>query len=185
MEHEEGVGLLIERATRGNPVDYFPDDEKPARQGYEEEQVEESWDEFWASQRPRRRKTETIRGVRVEVPTDLPLSFEQDLHDIQETNEEEDVRFLLQTLFGRDVLDEWVDAGMTALELKVVLAWGYANGSGTPITKQEAFELVTQGKAPARHAQHLNRAARRSASKNTGGRSKPTFDANTRSRHNS
>lgn len=159
--------------------------ETPEVLEFDEPEVHESWDEFWSSQSNRRRQTETILGVKVPIPTDLPLSFERDLQDIQDTTEEQDVRFLLETLFGRDVLDEWVDVGMTALQLKVVLAWGFANGSGTPITWHEAFELVTEGKAPARPGQPQNRAARRHASKSIGGQSRRISGANTRSHHHS
>lgn len=142
-----------------------------------------AWDAFWDEIRAGGR-TETIRGVTVRVPTDIPLAVERRMEELQDSSAMEDVAELVAKIFGADVLDQWIDAGMGMLEFKTVIAWGMAQGTGQDISFRDAYERIRaadEGKAPA----GANRAARRAASKkpsgSSGGRSKPTSSASTRS----
>lgn len=143
------------------------------------------WDAFWAEVQAKG-ATEVIRGVEVVVPTDLPLSFQMRMNALKDSDRDEDVRELVGLIFGAGVLDQWVDADMGAQELKVVLAWGVANGGGKPVTFREAYDMVMEaeaaGKAP---SPQPNRATRRAASTGrssaSGGALKPTSRANTAS----
>lgn len=139
----------------------------------------ESWDAFWGEVQGA--GTETIRGVEVPVPTDVPLAMEQRLKALQDDESEDAVREMVALLFGGNVFDSWVANGMGLLEFKTVLAWGMAHASGTKVTFREAYDTVVaaeagEGKAP-------NRAARRASSNarsaSTGGPSKRTSSAST------
>jgi hypothetical protein len=143
-----------------------------------------SWDAFWAEVNAGDAPTETIRGVTVRVPSDLPLGFQQRMNELRDSSRDEDVRELVALVFGPGVLDQWIAADMGSREFKVVLAWGIANGGGKPTSFREAFELVTaaeaEGKAPSAQP---NRAARRAATNSpssaTGRTSKRTSSAST------
>lgn len=146
-----------------------------------------SFDAFWAEVSGS--GTETIRGVEVTIPTDVPIAMELRIQQLQESESEQDVRELIGLLFGGDALDQWAAAGMGLRELQTVLTWGVARASGVEMSFREAYDTVTaaassEGKAPA-----PNRAARRSASKRpsagTGGRSAQTSAASTASRRKS
>lgn len=143
--------------------------------GDDEPEDHQSWDDFWAEVVPDRR-TETIRGVEVDVPHDLPLKFSQELQGLMESEREEDVRFLVGELFGEGTMDAWITAGMTAPEFQTVLVWGIAQGQGQEITFREAYEIVRTGgksrKPPA--------SPRKPGG--TGGRSKRTSGGSTTSR---
>lgn len=108
----------------------------------------QGWDDFWseiqAEQLAERgdAATETVRGVLVKVPFNLPMRFERLLDGLDGSATGEKVRQLLVDLFGVDVLDQWIDAGMDSLEFKVVLRWSIAHGRGRPITFREAYEQV-------------------------------------------
>lgn len=141
-----------------------------------------SWDAFWDDIRASGR-TETIRGVTVQVPTDIPLAVERRMEELQDSSALEDVAELVAGIFGADVLEQWIDAGMGTIEFKTVVAWGMAQGTGQDIDFRDAYERVRaadEGKPPG-----PNRAARRAASKKpsaaTGGRSKRTSSASTAS----
>lgn len=149
------------------------------------EQEYPSWDAFWAEVAPELVRTETIRGVKVEIPSNLPLSFDQRM---AAAASEVAIRALLAEIFGTDVLDKWTKAGMGHLELQVVLTWAVANGQGRATGYREAYDLVRNaGKAPAPANREERRAAvaRKPAaprpSAATGGRSKPTSSASTTS----
>ncbi|MCG5220263.1 hypothetical protein [Streptosporangium sp. KLBMP 9127] len=108
-----------------------------------------SWDAFWsqieADQKPR---TEVIRGVTVTVPRDLPLRVTRKIERLQHSDKEEDIASLLADVFGGDVLDTWIEAGMGATELQTVLAWAIAQASGTDISFRQAYDRVLErGKA--------------------------------------
>lgn len=140
----------------------------------------ESFDSFWASVSAGR--TETIRGVEVQTPTDIPLAMEMRLKALEDSEAEDDIREMVGLLFGADVLGEWRERGMGLLEFKTVLAWGMAHAGGSKVTFREAYDIVVaaeadEGKAPSGQ----NRAVRRSRSASTGGRSKPTSRASTAS----
>lgn len=141
-----------------------------------------SWDAFWAEVNAKAR-TEIIRGVEVRVPTDIPLAVERRMEELSESTAIEDVAELVASIFGVDVLGQWIDAGMGSTEFKTLIAWATAQGNGRDISFREAYEKVRdadEGKPGG-----PNRAARRAASKKpsarTGGRSKPTSNANTES----
>lgn len=147
------------------------------------ENAHESWDAFWAeverAERAERKgpQTQVIRGVEVVVPHDLPLLFERTLDQLKGS---EDFKELLAALFGADVLDAWVKAGMKDREFEVVFAWGYANGKGKPTTFAEAYELH---KARESTGKDETGSARTSgASANSGQSSKQTSSGSTGSR---
>jgi hypothetical protein len=144
----------------------------------------ESWDAFWAEASGGR--TTVIRGVEVPVPTDVPLAMEQRIEELQDSESKEDLAELLAMLFGQDVLDQWMDAGMGMLELQTVMAWAMAQAGGRDISFTEALELVRSGEAgklpgpkgPNRAARRATGApAKRSAA--GGGRSKRTSSVST------
>lgn len=140
-----------------------------------------SWDDFWAeierAELAERDEaaTEVIRGVRVVVPHDLPLRFDRKLIAVQESDDMTDVHDLVTDLFGDDVFERWVAAGMTSIEFQTVLAWGIAHGKGRRVSFAEAYEVVRSGKD--RQSQSTKQASKRS-----GGASKPTSRASTGSR---
>ncbi len=142
----------------------------------------QSWDEFWTEASGGR--TETIRGVEITVPTDIPLAMEQRMAELRESEDEESFAELIALLFGVDALSDWRSNGMGLRELKTVLAWGVAQADGQELTFQQAFELVQREEASAGKPagpKGPNRAARRAQSKSTGGPSKRTSSANTAS----
>lgn len=141
----------------------------------------QGWDAFWAEVNAKG-ATETIRGVTVPVPTDLPLGFQQRMNALRDSDRDEDVQELVALIFGAGILDQWIAAGMGTREFQVVLGWGVANGGGKPTTFREAYDMVAaaeaEGKGPG-----PNRATRRAATKKpsstTGGPSKRTSPAST------
>jgi hypothetical protein len=149
-----------------------------------EAETYESWDAFWAEQAAKQR-TETIRGITVPVPSDLPLSLQARLTDLQDSEDEDDVAELVGLLFGEGILDRWRAAGMGLLELQVVLAWGLAHAAGREVTFAQAHAMVLRASedaagnllGPANRAER--RAASRSQSAAGGGPSKPTSSAST------
>ncbi|MFJ6935687.1 hypothetical protein [Streptomyces sp. NPDC101132] len=144
----------------------------------------ESWDDFWAEVNGA--GTETIRGVEVPVPTDLPLIMEQRLEALADEDSEDAVREMVGLLFGEDVLDQWIANRMGLRELKTAIAWGTANAGGTRVSFREAYESVLKGEAEA-EGKAPNRQARRAAAKTgqrprsaaTSGRSNATSSAST------
>jgi hypothetical protein len=145
----------------------------------------ETWDAFWSEVSSGR--TEVIRGIEVRVPTDMPLVMERRIDELRESEAEEDVAELVALLFGEDILDAWIDAGMGSMEFQTVLTWGMAQAGGQDISFADALDLVRNGggegkqvgpKGPNRAARRATGApARRSAA--GGGRSKPTSRAST------
>ena len=98
----------------------------------------------------------------------------------------ESTRGLLGDLFGADVLDRWIDGGMTETELQVVLLWGMAHGKGQPMTHQQAYDAYrrAEGKAPAGAAAPARSSkpnARKKPRAATGGPSKRTSAGSTSS----
>ncbi|MGW4602743.1 hypothetical protein ACWENS_05635 [Streptomyces sp. NPDC004532] len=138
----------------------------------------ETFDEFWASVAAAR--TEVIRGVEVAVPTDMPLAMSHRLEELQDSERDEDLHELVGILFGGEVLADWIDAGMGAVEFQTVLVWGLAHASGQDMSFREAHRVAleaAEGKAPA--GRPANRAARRSQSAAGGGPSKRTSGGST------
>lgn len=145
----------------------------------------ETWDAFWSEVGGGR--TETIRGVQVRVPSDMPLAMERRIEELRDSEAEEDVAELVSLLFGADVMDEWISAGMGALEFQTVLTWGMAQAGGRDLSFGEALDLVREGagegkpqgpKGPNRAARRAEPAKRSAAG---GGRSKRTSSGSTTS----
>ncbi|MCX5197229.1 hypothetical protein OOK31_25580 [Streptomyces sp. NBC_00249] len=134
----------------------------------------DSFDAYWAEVSST--ATETIRGVTVRVPFDIPMAMEQRLADLQESAREEDLAELVSLLFdiGPDAFATWKQAGMGATEFQVVLAWGMAHADGQAMTWAEAHALVLRATSEGKAQAAPNRAARRASSASTGGRSKAT-----------
>ncbi|MCX4540501.1 hypothetical protein [Streptomyces sp. NBC_01565] len=141
--------------------------------------AEQSWDQFWDEVRGRR--TTVIRGIEVPVPGDMPMRLRRRIEELQDSEDEEHIAELVALLFGQDVFGAWEDAGIGAFEFQVILTWGIAQATGREgFTFEQAFDAVRNGEeGKALGVQPPNRAARRSQSAATGGRSKPTSRAST------
>jgi len=143
----------------------------------------ESWDAFW--QEASGGRTEVIRGVEVQVPTDMPLVMEKRIEELSDSEAEEDLAELIAMLFGEDVLGAWIENGMGAREFQTVLTWGMAQAGGRDISFGEALELVRSGGGEGKTLgpKGPNRAARRSApakrSAAGGGQSRRTSSGST------
>lgn len=122
-----------------------------------------SYEAFWAEQLGEV-QYETIRGVRVEVPRDMPLRLLRQIERQANADASLDVvQAMAAALFGADVIGRWVEAGMGMKEFQVVIRWGTEHAKGNPVTWKQAFDLVEEaGKAPPGRAR----------SKSTGGRSR-------------
>ncbi|MFJ3834439.1 hypothetical protein ACIPY6_02860 [Streptomyces sp. NPDC090054] len=141
----------------------------------------QSWDEFKAEHFGTR--TEVIEGVEVAVPSDVPLNFTALFSELSTESEIEAFPDAVAVLYGEGVFEQWVKNGMGTKGLLTALMWGYMQGSGQDVTFVDAYLVVTSddpGKAVA--AAVGNRAARRSQSRPTGGRSSRTSAASTASR---
>lgn len=137
----------------------------------------QSWDAFWAEAAPREQVE--IRGVTVQVPTDMPLGVEQRIEELQDSTALEDIAELVSLIFGADCIEPWRKAGMGLREFQTVLTWGLARAGGRDMTFAEAFALVEEGGTPGKAGP--NRAARRQRSAATGGPSKRTSSGSTAS----
>ncbi|MFE5895830.1 hypothetical protein ACFQ67_00115 [Streptomyces sp. NPDC056488] len=141
--------------------------------------MSQSWDDFktetWGN------RTEVIENVTVRVPTDVPFGFEERLSELSASSAREDVEELVESLFGPDVLDQWIDAGMGVMGLMTVLTWGMAQAGGqTGFTFKDAWNaLNSDDPGKALEPQPRNRAERRERSRSTGGRSKRTSSGST------
>lgn len=159
------------------------------RRGGDDED-EDEFVAFWA-QHGKPSETKRILGVDVVVPTDVPLSFEDRLDELQESNSREDLETLLEILFGEGTITQWKANGCTTAQYRLLLAWGMLNAQHGPTSFEQAAERVAnaekaaaEGKAPA-----PNRATRRAAassktaaSDRAGRTSSRISAANTRSR---
>lgn len=146
----------------------------------------ETWDAFWSEAMGDR--TTVIRGVEVRVPTDVPLAMERRIEELRDSEAEEDLAELLSMLFGADVLEAWMAAGMGALELQTLMAWGMAQAGGRDLSFDEALQMVLSGEAgKSLGPKGPNRATRRATgapakrSAAGGGQSKRTSRASTSS----
>ena len=140
--------------------------------------AEQSWDDFWAE--VSHAETTTIRGVEVPVPSDMPMKLRRRVEELQDSEEDEHIIELVSLLFGSGVFDEWEDAGLGIVEFRTILTWGIAHAFGRDMTFAQALEAVRAGEeGKALGVPQPNRAARRSQSAATGGRSKRTTSAST------
>jgi hypothetical protein len=141
----------------------------------------QSWDDFWAEVTPAQR-TETICGVEVLVPQDMPLNLAARLEQLEQSESEDDLHELVSLLFGEGALEDWTAEGMTVRQFQVALAWGIAHANGQNVSFAEAaarVQAAEQGKAQPNRA--ARRAAARPRSAGTGGRSSRTSTASTAS----
>lgn len=142
--------------------------------------AEQSWDAFWAEVGGRR--TTVIRGVEVPVPTDVSLRLRRRIEELQDSEDENHIAELVALVFGQDVFWAWEEAGIGAFEFQVILTWGMAQAFGREdYTFEQALDAVRKGEEGKALGVPANRAARRSRSAATGGRSKPTSRASTAS----
>ncbi|MFF9197344.1 hypothetical protein ACF09L_19260 [Streptomyces sp. NPDC014779] len=142
-----------------------------------------SWDDF--KREVFGDRTEIIEGVEVKVPTDVPFGVAARMGDLSESSAQEDFEELVCALFGPEVFEQWMEAGMGQIGLMTVLTWGMAQAAGNDISFQEAYTAIVSGdpgKAMSPEAPAPNRAARRSRSGSTGGQSRRTSPASTGSK---
>lgn len=153
----------------------------------EQETEHQGFDAFWAEQLRKeaaergQAPTETIRGVTVKVPQDLPMRFRAMARGMRNEQGDEAFKELLAALFGTDVLDAWDKNGMGAREFRTVLAWGLAHGDGNPISWQQAYEQVMAKEEDGDAGKESSSARKSGGSAGTGRSSKPTSGANTSS----
>lgn len=159
-----------------------------------DEAVELEQDDFLAFWRTREAssapETKRILGVDVVVPTDMPLRVETMAGRMKDTQNPAELKTLLAELFGANHLDVWIANGLTVGMMKVILAWGITNATGTPTTFERALELAEQAEADEKAGKDQpvpNRADRRVSSgtgksASTGPSSSRTSAANTTSR---
>ncbi|MGW8374261.1 hypothetical protein [Streptomyces sp. ODS28] len=117
------------------------------------------FDAFFAEQSaPRWGATLRLYGREYHLPSSLPLLFTLQMERVKDSDDPDDIRRLLSSLFGPRALDEWAEAGMTDKQLGIVLLWSAANireaGSvsiaeaAALYDEQEAAKAGGQGKAP-------------------------------------
>lgn len=138
-----------------------------------------SWDDF--KREVFGDRTEIIEGVEVRVPTDVPFGVSARMGDLSESSAQEDFEELVAALFGPEVFEQWMEAGMGQIGLMTVLTWGMAQAAGNDISFQDAYQAIVSGDPGKAMSPAPNRAARRSQSASTGGRSKRTSPASTNS----
>ena len=137
------------------------------------------FDAFWSSYRPA--QTIVVLGQEIEVPTDLPVELALGAGQL-DTSDLGGLQRVLGDIYSGETVDAWVDAGIGAMQMAVILAWTLAHIQGEPISFADALERCqSQGKAPA-----PNRATRRAATRSRssapiGRPSLPTSAANTAS----
>lgn len=106
----------------------------------------------------------SLYGSTYRLPDSLPLMFTLQMERVQSSSDPTDVRRMLATLYGVDVLDTWAEHGMTDRQLGVVLIYSAGNirtpGSVTMPRAAELYAEQEAGKATA-----PNRAARRAKPK--------------------
>ncbi|MFI9203335.1 hypothetical protein [Streptomyces sp. NPDC053048] len=124
------------------------------------------FDAFFAEEsatRPRERLT--LYGTTYVLPESLPLMFTLQMERVQNSSDPADVRKMLATLYGADVLDVWAERGMTDRQLGVVLIYSAANiRNPGSVSMARAAELYAQQEA-GKAAAPANRAGRRKTTK--------------------
>ncbi len=124
------------------------------------------FDAFFAEESATRpREQLTLYGTTYTLPESLPLLFTLQMERVQDSSDPGDVRKMLATLYGGDVLDTWAEAGMTDRQLGVVLIYSAGNiRNPGSVTMQRAAELYAEQEA-GKAAAPANRAARRAKTK--------------------
>lgn len=131
----------------------------------DEDDFETAWTHYRAQ---RERPTKHVLGVDVEVPTDIPLLFEDKFRELADSKKVEHFAELLVMLFGAGTYDQWKANGITESQLRILTVWGISNANGRPTTFAKAVEIVTQAEADEAAGKLIpvpNRAARRASSK--------------------
>ncbi|MEV6073957.1 hypothetical protein AB0L80_02400 [Streptomyces sp. NPDC052069] len=123
------------------------------------------FDAFFAEESATRvAQTISLYGTTYQLPDSLPLMFTLQMERVQNSSNPDDVRKMLATLYGVDVLTTWAEHGMTDRQLGVVLIYSAGNirtpGSVTMPRAAELYAEQEAGKATA-----PNRAARRAKPK--------------------
>lgn len=118
------------------------------------------FDQFFAenSTKPRFGAVLVLYGREYVLPTSLPLLFTLQMERVKHSNDPDDIRRLLSSLFGPHALDEWAENGMEDDQLGIVLIWAAANSrepgclsiheAAQLYFEREAGEEGEQGKAP-------------------------------------
>lgn len=101
-----------------------------------EVELVDDFDAFWAAKKAKQPHTR-IRGVVVPIPLDLPLALIAQMQGATVADEDAN-RATLAEVYGEDVIEKWIGAGMGAREFFVVLTWSFVRGSGGSITFEEA-----------------------------------------------
>lgn len=133
---------------------------------------EDDFDAAWAHYRARNKPitTKRILGVDVEVPTDVPMIFEDKFNELKDSKKPEHFEELLVMLFGEGTYGKWKANGLTGAQLRILTTWGVVNAGGTPTTFAEAVDLVEEveaAEAAGKARTVPNRADRRRASSKT------------------
>ncbi|WP_406321054.1 hypothetical protein [Streptomyces sp. NBC_00519] len=86
------------------------------------------FDQFFAEHaEPRFGAVLKLYGREYVLPTSLPLLFTLQMERVKDSDNPDDIRRLLASLFGPAALDEWAEHGMTDRQLGIVLVWAAAN----------------------------------------------------------
>lgn len=157
--------------------------------GQDTDDVVDDFDAFW-QQHTAAEKREHVRIMdqRVPVPADIPIVRLQEIERIDVDADENEVRDVVAELFGGNVLDAWIDAGMTSRQFGTILAWAVRRAQGHKTTFAEAARLVEQGdqgKAQPNRQQRRAAASSRRKSAPAGERSSRTSAGSTGSRRRS
>ncbi|MGD6762042.1 hypothetical protein ACOKM5_24215 [Streptomyces sp. BH097] len=125
------------------------------------------FDAFFAEESTARpRQTLTLYGTTYTLPDALPLLFTLQAERMQRSDDPDDVRKMLATVFARDTLDDWAEHGMTDRQFGIVLIYAGANikepGS---VSMEHAARLHDEQVREQGKAQAQNRAARRAKTK--------------------
>ncbi|SNR44068.1 hypothetical protein SAMN06265360_10619 [Haloechinothrix alba] len=110
------------------------------RQEAAEAEVED-FEAFWNQQGRRGVRLNNVFGVDVELPAQLPLRYE---FEARAPRGEESTRRMLSILFGEEALDTWIERGIDAEQLGVLLLWGAENADGNRISLARAREKYHQ-----------------------------------------
>lgn len=128
----------------------------------------DDFDAFWAGEADKI-KAARIRGVVVRPPADVSLSLLNRLDQVAGSTDERDMHDVVRRIFGRDVLNVWIDAGMGVRELQTVIAWAGAAMRGKSIDFAEAAHLAAEAMAENEASGKAgNRAARRAGRTKSG-----------------
>lgn len=110
--------------------------QNPAQPESQYESFESFWDDFAQN---RVVPTVDILGVDVPVPHDVSLGLQQRVFTANGEDVDGMVE-LMEQMFGEEILEQLMEAGVTGDQMVIILAWGVMNGSGEKVTFREAAE---------------------------------------------